>query len=62
MVHLELETIVHRDLASRNILVRISKLILQLQLSAQMDAIVSDFGFARTLSNADDIGNEIKTL
>jgi len=43
MVHLHKEGIIHRDLAARNIL-----------LNAEMGAVVSDFGFARTLQSEED--------
>jgi serine/threonine protein kinase len=45
MAHLEIEKLVHRDLATRNIL-----------LTAKFEAVVSDFGFARTL-NDNNTGN-----
>jgi len=46
MLHLEKENLVHRDLAARNIL-----------LTAQLEAVISDFGFARALKMNANEGN-----
>jgi serine/threonine protein kinase len=46
MTHLHRQNIIHRDLAARNIL-----------LTAGFDAVVSDFGFARTLQSQEDSGH-----
>jgi len=43
MLHLEMSKIVHRDLAARNVLI-----------GANMEAVVSDFGFARAIGNQED--------
>eukprot|EP01114_Cavostelium_apophysatum_P019655 TRINITY_DN6398_c0_g2_i2.p1 TRINITY_DN6398_c0_g2~~TRINITY_DN6398_c0_g2_i2.p1 ORF type:complete len:581 (+),score=69.96 TRINITY_DN6398_c0_g2_i2:508-2250(+) len=45
MSHLHREKIIHRDLAARNVL-----------LNGKLEAVVSDFGFARLLDTANDIG------
>lgn len=50
MSHLHQEKIIHRDLAARNIL-----------LSSSMDAVVSDFGFARMLQE-DNVGSTVSNI
>ena len=51
VAHLHRENVIHRDLAARNIL-----------LSDRMTAVVSDFGFARTLQSDTDVGATATTL
>jgi serine/threonine protein kinase len=45
MTHLHKSTIIHRDLALRNLL-----------LNTNMEVVISDFGFARTINNVEDTG------
>ncbi len=63
MVHLHKEGIIHRDLSARNILViflEISCSEIFFKLNSDMEAVVSDFGFARVVK--EDSGKTVSEV